>query len=130
MHKKDFDNWNKNKKDIHNNKHRPFYKEREIWWCSLGYNIGFEQDGTGKNFDRPVIILKGFNKESTLIIPLVGKNKKGKFYFYLGIVKDRKVTALLSQIRLIDTKRLISRVDKLDLKKFKKLKTAVKKLLF
>lgn len=130
MHKKDFDSWNVNKKQIHENKQRPYYKEKEIWWCALGHNIGFEQDGVGKNFDRPVIILKGFSRESGLIIPLVGKNKKGKFYFSLGKVKGRKATAVLSQIRLIDVKRLISRIDKLNYEKYEKLKTATKELLF
>lgn len=34
-----------------------FY-EREIWWCSLGVNIGFEQDGTNDLFERPVLVIK------------------------------------------------------------------------
>jgi hypothetical protein len=35
----------------------PFYHKREIWWCSLGVNVGFEQDGTGTNYDRPVLVI-------------------------------------------------------------------------
>ena len=60
---KDFDRWNINKKRLHSQNVLHFYHEREIWWCSLGVNIGFEQDGTGKNFDRPVIVVRGFNKK-------------------------------------------------------------------
>lgn len=46
--KKDFDEWNAKKKEIHKGGEAPFYNEREIWWCALGANVGFEQDGTGK----------------------------------------------------------------------------------
>ena len=60
--KKDFEGWNEKKKKLHSKQSNLFYHEREIWWCSLGVNIGFEQDGTGKNFDRPIIVIRGFNK--------------------------------------------------------------------
>jgi hypothetical protein len=43
--KKDFDGWNEKKKDT-NEKIGPFCHERELWWCTLGVNIGFEQDGS------------------------------------------------------------------------------------
>ena len=42
----------------------------------MGVNIGFEQDGTGSNFDRPVLILKGFNKESFFGVALTGKKER------------------------------------------------------
>jgi hypothetical protein len=47
--KKDFDGWNKDKKNINNEGTHKFYKAKEIWWCSLGLNVGFEQDGTSKS---------------------------------------------------------------------------------
>lgn len=40
--KKDFQKWHILKRGIHNDKERRFYHEREVWWCSLGENIGFE----------------------------------------------------------------------------------------
>jgi len=64
MYRKNFDTWNNHKKLINKQRAAPFYKEREVWWCALGVNVGFEQDGTGKNFDRPVLVLKGFNRET------------------------------------------------------------------
>lgn len=43
----DFDEWNKLKKQLHqkNTATIPYFYEREIWWCFLGKNIGWEQDG-------------------------------------------------------------------------------------
>jgi len=32
---KDFDGWNEKKKNLHSSPSKPFYHEREIWWCSL-----------------------------------------------------------------------------------------------
>jgi len=32
------------------------YKKRETWICNIGENIGFEEDGKGNEFTRPVII--------------------------------------------------------------------------
>ena|SRR3989344_5253685 len=128
--KKDFDKWNANKKTLHNKNTFHFYHEREIWWCSLGVNVGFEQDGTGKNFDRPVIIIRGFNKNTFFGIGLTGKKKLGKYYFYLGKISGQDATAVLSQVRLLDTKRLVRKIETLDKTKFEELKLALAKTLF
>ena len=42
---KDFDGWNKEKKNVNNNGTQKLFHEREIWWASFGVNIGREQDG-------------------------------------------------------------------------------------
>lgn len=127
---KDFDQGNEKKKIIHGQKSSVFYHEREVWWCSLGVNVGSEQDGTGKNFDRPVIIIKGFNKEIFLAVALIGKKKQGKYYFYLGKIEGRDASAVLSQIRLVDTRRLVRKSGTLDQKLFLKLKNALRALIF
>lgn len=127
---KDFDGWNNEKKLIHKQNIAPFYHSREIWWCSLGVNIGFERDGTGKNFDRPVIVVKGFNKNVFLGVALTGKEKNGKYYFYLGEIEGYKSSAVLSQIRLIDTKRLIRKICTLEESLFEKLKSKLQSVLF
>jgi mRNA interferase MazF len=127
---KDFDKWNLEKKSIHSNQEFPFYNEREIWWCSLGVNVGFEQDGTGQKFDRPVLVIKGFNKNTFLCVGLTGKKKTGKYYFYLGKIEGRDSTAVLSQIRVIDTKRLIRKIETLEEKTFQELMESVKKTIF
>jgi hypothetical protein len=39
--------------------------EREISWCALGAQVGFEQDGLNENFERPVIVVKNLNGRVT-----------------------------------------------------------------
>jgi len=126
---KDFDKWNEKKKFINKQELAKFCHSREIWWCSIGTNIGFEQDGTGKNFDRPILVIRGFNENLFFGVALIGKKKEGKFYFYIGKVEDRDATAVLSQARLIDTKRLVRKITTLDEDSFEQLKTALKKVL-
>lgn len=127
--KKDFDSWNIQKKAIHNLGTNKFYHPRDIWWCNLGVNIGFEQDGTGIEKERPVVIIRGFNKSVCLIIPLTTSQKSNKYYLKLGKVDNKKASAIISQIRLIDTKRLTNKIGIINKKKFEKIKKAVKNLI-
>lgn len=57
---KDYKNWHNLKLKIENNgtKKKKKFREREIWWCSLGENIGFEQDGKNEKFERPILVLR------------------------------------------------------------------------
>ena len=57
MNRKDFSLWHTRKTFVHNEKQRPFFSEREVWFCAMGENVGYEQDGRGENFLRPVLIL-------------------------------------------------------------------------
>jgi mRNA interferase MazF len=127
---KDFDNWNISKKTIHFNKSSRFCHPREVWWCALGVNVGFEQDGTGENFDRPIVVIKGFNQNIFFGVALTGSKKIGKYYLYLGKIDDHEASAVLSQVRLIDTKRLVRKITTLDQKLFEQLKNALKQALF
>lgn len=43
-----YDEWNKEKKKISDIDKKVFFKEGEIWWCSLGINLGEEVYGKGK----------------------------------------------------------------------------------
>jgi len=124
---KDFDKWNDLKKNINLSKKDKnfFYKEREVWWCSLGLNIGFEQDGKGDNFSRPVLIIKGFSKEVFLCIPLTTKNKEGKYYSNISLGDDVARKVILSQIRLVDSKRLQNKITTINKVEFKEIKQKI-----
>ncbi len=124
-HKKAFGAWNKEKKRLHLNNPTIFFHSREVWWCKLGINIGFEQDGKNQQFSRPVIILKTYSINAALIIPLTSRNKKGTYYFDVGRVDGRDAKAVLSQVRFIDKRRLINKVDVVSVDMFEKLKSAI-----
>lgn len=127
---KDFDGWNSKKKQINKDAAAPFYHKREIWWCSLGVNVGFEQDGTGKNYDRPILVIQGFNPHIFFGVALTGKRKRGKYYVPIGEVEGREASVILSQARLIDTKRLIRKACTLDGDVFASVCDELKRTLF
>ena len=127
--KKDFDNWNKKKKQIHKQTSVPFFHTREIWWCSLGVNIGFEEDGSGGEYDRPVLILKGMSVQTCFAIPLTTSTSDHWLRPSVGVIEGKEARALLSQMRLIDSKRLIRKVGYLDGEIFKQIRKAAKGML-
>jgi len=53
-----FLNWSLKKEKLHNRDKKIYFHEREIWWCSLGLNIGYEEDGKNDNYTRPILVLK------------------------------------------------------------------------
>jgi len=111
----------KNKINFFNRKNL-FFKEREVWYCYLGLNVGFEQDGKGDSFLRPVLVLRKFNKHLFLGLPLTTKIKNNPFYYKIYYNKKEQCV-ILSQIRSIDSKRLKNKtfiVSKEDFKKIKK----------
>jgi mRNA interferase MazF len=110
MNKNSFDEWNGIKKHTEEKDSGPFFYEREVWWCLLGKNIGFEQDGKN-DFSRPVVVLKKFNLDICLVVPLTTANKSGKYYFEIGEIDNKLNKAVISQIRLIDKKRFVNRID-------------------
>lgn len=105
MNSKDFDTWNGDKKSLHHEKERPFFDIREVWFAHLGVNIGYEQDGTGNESLRPVVVLKKFNNEICWVVPLTRTHKTTKYYFHVSL-EGEDSTVILSQIRLLDAKRL------------------------
>ncbi len=125
--KKDFDAWNALKKKLNTKKHFPLFHEREVWWCNLGHNIGFEQDGKGVQFKRPVLIFRKFNKYVFYGIPSTGNiNKQGELYLYVSTQVDN-FNLILSQVRLLDSRRLSSRIVTLPHSEFNKVKKNLQK---
>jgi mRNA interferase MazF len=105
-----------------------FFHEREIWWASLGMNIGYEQDGKHETFERPILVIKVFNRHVLWVLPLTNKEKIGKYYFQLEY-QGEKSTVILSQLRLISSKRLIRKIRKLPTGEFKEIKDILKSFL-
>ena len=118
--KKDFDNWNETKKHLHGRQNVPYAYPREIWWCALGINIGAEIDGKNENFKRPIVVLKVYNKETLLVLPLTSKQKNDVFH-HLVIGTRQVAWAKLTQTRVISAKRLLRKVDMLSEDQFARL---------
>lgn len=125
---KDFENWNYLKQKINERKRILYAHPREVWWCSLGINIGAEIDGKNENFERPVIIMKVYSKESMIVLPLTTKEKNDSFHHRLEMA-ERIVWVKLTQTRVISTKRLFRKVDVLDKNSFEILKNTWKQSL-
>ncbi len=113
---KNFIDWIITKIIIDKSENVALINEGEVYWCSLGENIGFEQNGKGEDFRRPVLILKKFNNSIFWGVPLSTKNKDNKYYVKV-LLKDLEQSALISQLRILDTKRLdkkIGYISKID----------------
>ena len=125
---KNFDGWNEKKKQLDNNKRDLLFKEGEIWWCSLGLNIGEEVYGKGDDFRRPVIILKKLSHNSCVVMPTSTQKREGSWYHHLCVQnKDRFV--LMHQVRFISANRLSVRESALSRDEFLGLKKSVASLL-
>lgn len=123
-----FSSWHIKKSDIDEYKTRPFFHEREIWFASLGINVGYEQDGQGDKFLRPVLVLKKFSNEVLWGVPLTRSKKQGKYYFAFETSLGQS-TAILSQLRLIDSKRLEYKIETIKYEDFVAIKERLRQLL-
>ena len=84
------------------------FEENQIVYINMGKNIGFEQDGKGKDFLRPVLIYKKFNNHQFLGFALTSKKKEGKFYAPLHH-SGKTSYVILSQLRTYSAKRLVNK---------------------
>lgn len=125
---KDFWHWHAKKVAIDAIDIRPHFHLREIWFCYLGLNVGFEQDGTKEVFLRPVIVFQKFTDKIFWAIPLTRADKNSRYYFQFSF-DGRKSAAILSQIRLIDAKRLGYKIGDMRKNDFDLLKQKFKALL-
>jgi len=123
-----FDNWNCLKKNINIKKKKVYFKERDIFYVRIGQNIGFEQSGKGEDFLRPVIILKKFNNNFFMGIPLTSTIKKGKYYYEFRFTPKQASNAILSQMKPFDSKRIKHKIGVINKEDFKNLKEKLNKL--
>lgn len=130
MYVKDFDKWNIRKKFIHFNESKPpLFKERDIWWVSIGVNIGFEEDGKNQNYVRPVLVIKKFNRDFFLGVPMSTKLKNNIYYIPVSL-RGKTVSVLTSQLRVFSSKRICNKLSELDSNDYNKVILNVKKMLF
>ena len=125
---KDFNGWNDVK--IETNAEEPRrYTVREVWWCRLGVNVGTEQDGKSQEYSRPCLILRGFGPDGCLFVPLTTSSREHALRIAIGEVEGKEARVNLSQMRVIDTRRLIRKIGFLDKNIFDRIRKAAKDIL-
>ena len=119
-----FKQWIELKFKTHKYDKRPFFSEREVWWCQFGHNVGDEQNGAGDQFMRPVVVLKKFNHNICLIAPTSRQLKENKYYYQIEY-NNQKYSVLISQIRVLDAKRFRKRIARLSKQELDQIKTKI-----
>jgi len=121
-----FDHWNEKKKLLHRSHNKKLFKSREIWWCSIGANVSYEEDGKHDNFERPVLILKSYGSELFFAAMLTSKAKNNIFHHELR----ENSYVILSQLKTLSSKRLIRKITRLRDNKFNQVQKAIQDLNF
>ncbi len=125
---KNFDIWNLEKKKIDEHSMDIYFKQGDIWWCSIGLNIGSELCGKGKEYRRPILIYKKLSEHTFIGIPLSTQRKIGSWFYSFKI--GNKIQYLtLNQIRMFDQKRLQRKIDRISTKDFILIKEKLRVLL-
>lgn len=123
-----FDNWNLLKKKLNSKNKFPSILEGEVWWCSLGKNVGVEINGKNTNFTRPILIVKKLSSVGFIGVPLTSQIKSGSWYKkfnFLGKISS----AALCQVKTISVLRLQSKMGEITDLELKKIKFLLAKLI-
>lgn len=129
-----FDNWNEIKKETQKKEFILTIKKREIYWAKIGFNIGNEQYGKGKDFVRPIIVIRQLTSDLFIGVPTTTSIKDDSDYFHKITYKDdlnRDInsSAMILQQKVFSKKRLLNKIGKVDLENFEVIKEKLKKLI-
>lgn len=130
---KNFNEWNEVKKSIEDEHNVIGFRDRDVFYIKMGENIGVEQNGKGEQFVRPIVVFKKFNRFMFFGIPLSTQIKNGKFYYHFTLNRRNgshtENIALLSQMRLYSSKRLLNKIGVMAQDDFENMKNRFKDLL-
>ena len=119
---KKFLEWIGLKERLHIATHKaPLVSEGEIWWASIGENVGSEINGKSELLSRPVIIFKKLAHGFYFVIPTTTKKNMGSWYVPFR-QQGKDMIACLHQARAIDYRRLWSKLGRLDDSDFNRIK--------
>lgn len=125
----EYDKWNEIKKETSKEIQLVGYKTRDIFNVKVGKNIGFEQNGKGEEFVRPVVIYKKLTKDMFIGIPLTTTKRDGSFFFHFEFIPNKTSVAILPQGKLFSSKRLLNKIGVINKNDFENLKKKYLKLL-
>lgn len=119
-----FDEWNEVKKFTHSSKVQLTIKPRDIFWTKIWQNIGHEEYGKGKDFLRPVIVIRQLTSDLFIGIPTTTSDKQDNNYFHniVYVDKNTKVgvnsVAMLLQMKVFNKKRLFNKLGTISQNEF------------
>lgn len=125
---KDFTAWSALKTQLNNHPATPTFAEREVWWCSIGLNIGHESDGKSDLYSRPVLIVRKFNRQLFWGIPLSTQVKESPYYHPITF-KGQQQSLMLSQLRLWESSRFTRKMGQIPKEEFSEVKEKLRALL-
>jgi mRNA-degrading endonuclease toxin of MazEF toxin-antitoxin module len=82
-----------------------------------------------KKFLRPVVIIRAFGVHACLVVPLTTSRRTHAMRIDVGTVDGNQAKANISQMKVIDTKRLLEKMGMLEVSTFEALRKAVKDML-
>ncbi|SFV55921.1 N-Acetylneuraminate cytidylyltransferase [hydrothermal vent metagenome] len=129
LHQDKFDRWNRVKKELDKNKKTIHIRPTEIYFLSIGQNIGYEVYGKDELFLRPVLVYKKLSTSTFIGIPLTTKEKRGSYFFEFSYKPNKTSYASLNQIRVFDTKRIAYKSGKMQKNDFERLKMEMKEFI-
>ncbi len=128
----EYNKWNELKIIIDNQDRKSFYiKPREVWNIHTWKNIWYESYWKWDFFTRPVLIIKIVWTMIFTVSMTTNWKIDNKFYHKLDnkyFEKDSFVT--LSQVKVLDKKRFIEKIWKIDTTEFIEIKNKLKQILF
>ncbi|MEI6041961.1 MAG: hypothetical protein WCQ00_00085 [bacterium] len=75
-----YNDWNSKKQSIQFAEHYQnqvmYFREGDVWWCSVGINVGEESFGKGDVFRRPILVIKKLSSSLCIGLPMTYKQKK------------------------------------------------------
>jgi mRNA interferase MazF len=130
---KNFDGWNEYQKQLEIKQTPLFDKQRknyrfkagEIWYCSVGVNIGTEICGKNDHFERPVLVIRKSGRHF-VALPLTSERPNNPaFYYDISYTFDRQKVesyVLTTNPKSFDVLRLSRKIRRLNDEQFAQIK--------
>jgi len=72
--------------------------------------------------------MRGLGSNSCVVVPLTTSKRKHPFRIFIGTVGGKEARVNISQLRVVDTRRLGSKIGFLDKKRFEEIRKAIRSL--
>lgn len=130
----EYDKWNEVKKETVKTKMRLSIKPRAIYWAKIGQNIGHEEYGKGKNFLRPIVVIRQLTSDLFIGVPTTSTKKENNDYFHSICYKNKlqEITyssVMLLQVKAFSKKRLLNKIGTVNKEEFKMITDKLKRLI-